>query len=173
MPPEPKVSYSSKTPEKTSKSYELEQQGDDETQKRVEYLEHYKLLQDLITDSTKSFDTTLVTLAAGGLALSIAFVDTIATQSQPLISPWALITSWVCFGTSLLLILFSFYISRRVLEIDLRAVIKEYQGKDGSKEVCCMKWLGHVLEACNVGSLLTFTSGIGFLLTFSIKNLSN
>jgi hypothetical protein len=64
------------------------------------------------TEAFAQFDRTILTLASGGLAISLVFVHDVAPH--PTHVEW-LVTSWSCFALSLLVILASFVTSQLAL----------------------------------------------------------
>ena len=60
------------------------------------------------SELAQSFDKTLTTLAAGAFALSITFIKEIAPK--PVAREW-LLTAWVTFACSLVIILFGFLVA--------------------------------------------------------------
>ena len=140
----------------------------DETQRRSEYLERHRHLEDLVTDSSKSFDTTLITLASGALVLSIGFVNDIVPEPKYI---QLLIASWCCFGITLVAMLVSFYLSRRVSEVQLEVSAKDYQRESSQVEDSKVHGLGKTIEYINIGSGLIFVIGVVCLLIFASVNI--
>src|SRR5262245_8526451 len=68
------------------------------------YLDERKLLVDLEQKSADQHDKAILTLAAGGLALSITFLEKIAPNPRP-DTLWLIAFSWGGFITSLVAIL--------------------------------------------------------------------
>lgn len=102
-----------------------------------------------------SFDKAVLTLSGGALALSIAFIRDIAPNMNS--KNW-LIASWLCFGVSILFILFSFITS----QIDCYRAL-EAGDKTGKASRLTWFW--------NYSATLLFTSGVIFLSVFAWYNL--
>jgi hypothetical protein len=88
------------------------------------YIDERKNLVEGETKSAEQFDRTLVTLAGGGLAVSLAFIEKIAPNPKKE-TLWLLAIAWAGLVLSLLFILCSFLTSQRayrqqraILEVD-------------------------------------------------------
>lgn len=127
-------------------STEAEQIDDDER----------KLLIDVKRDAARSFDQTMITLAAGALGLSLTFVQQLATKP----AEWraSLSAAWVCFGFALVSILISFILFQYA--IDARINLREQVARRWDKWTRRANWT----------SLVSFTLGVVALLIFSVKN---
>jgi divalent metal cation (Fe/Co/Zn/Cd) transporter len=127
-------------------SAEVEQINDDER----------KLLIDVKRDAARSFDQTMITLAAGALGLSLTFVQQLATKP----AEWRafLSAAWVCFGFALVSILISFILFQYA--IDARINLREQIAQRWDKWTRRANWT----------SLISFTLGVTALLLFSVKN---
>lgn len=79
------------------------------------------LLEELITGQTTSLEKALLTLSAGAFGLSIAFVTQLVPEPE---LPEAMIVAWSAFGLALILTVFSFYVSIKVLMRE-REIIRE------------------------------------------------
>ncbi len=73
--------------------------------------------QQLITleqKSVESFDKTVIALSGGALGLSLTFVKEIVDLANALQTQW-LLTAWICWTTSLLCVLLSFWLSAKAM----------------------------------------------------------
>jgi uncharacterized membrane protein len=115
-----------------------------------------KLLIDVKRDAARSFDQTMITLAAGALGLSLTFVQQLATKP----ATWraSLSAAWVCFGFALVSILISFIIFQYAVDARI-----------DSREQVARRWDSWTRRA-NWTSLVSFTLGVVALLIFSVKN---
>jgi len=115
-----------------------------------------KLLIDAKRDAARSFDQTMITLSGGALALSLTFVQQLATKP----AQWRamLIAAWIAFGTALVSILFSFLLFQYAIDARIRG-----------NEQPASAW-DHWTRRANWISLVTFTSGVVTLLIFCLKN---
>ncbi|MDP9327893.1 MAG: hypothetical protein M3P10_06780 [Actinomycetota bacterium] len=73
-------------------------------------------------EAHRDFDKAIMTLAAGALGLSIAFVHNVAPKPEH--TGW-LAAAWVGFSTSLLFILASFLTSQAALRIEMKVLSGE------------------------------------------------
>lgn len=121
-----------------------------------------------------SSEKAILTLSASFLAFSVSFVALFkmktpaGVEAVTIVAPELLGLSWLLFALSVLLMLLNFVITakafRREIEIVAEALedIAALNGKNSWSNV------GYSLY---VASLVTFISGIGFLLLFCAKNL--
>ncbi len=111
-----------------------------------------KLLETLKQQSQESYDKTVLSLSAGALGVSFAFVKDIV-GSWPAQEPSWLFTAWIFWGLSVTAVLFSFLCSQKAL----RKAIKQVD--DG--QIDSMK-LGGALNKVTI--ILNNAAGIAFLL---------
>ena len=109
-------------------------------------------LETLKQQSQESYDKTVLSLSAGALGVSFAFVKDIV-GSWPAQKPSWLFIAWVCWGLSVTAVLFSFLCSQKAL----RKAIKQVD----NGEIDRIK-LGGVLNQVTI--ILNSTAGIAFLL---------
>ncbi len=76
------------------------------------YLEERRMLVQAEQDAYQQFDKTIITIASGGLGLSLLFLKDILDKDQ-ITSQWLLIVSWCSFILSILSTLLSFMGSQR------------------------------------------------------------
>jgi hypothetical protein len=115
-----------------------------------------KLLVEVKRDAARSFDQTMITLSGGALALSLTFVQQLATKP----AQWrgVLIAAWIAFGSALVAILFSFLLFQYAIDARI----------DG-RELTASAWDNWARRA-NWLSLITFALGVITLLIFCLKN---
>jgi hypothetical protein len=113
--------------------------------------------------ASRDFDRAVMTLAAGALGLSIAFIQNIAPH--PVHKVW-LALSWSLFASSLVLILSSLLTSQHALRCEMRYL-------DSSEEDAGMPggWLGHLTTQLNWFAAGAFVLGVGALVVFAFLNL--
>jgi hypothetical protein len=119
-----------------------------------------EVLQDIENRSWRQFDETMITLSAGALGLSIAFVRNIVKQPG---YKYMLATAWCCFGATLVVMVFSFMLS-------ICAVRKEATIEMGQGEVQETNRADSILNIMNWGALVIFSIGVMFLALFALLN---
>jgi magnesium-transporting ATPase (P-type) len=124
------------------------------------YLEERKQLITAERDTAQQFDKAILTLAAGALGLSIAFINQIAPHPKPN-SIYCLITAWISFCLSMLSTLISFLTSQAACRKQ-RDIIDKNNTKN--KAASWTNWL-------NYFSIGFFIAGVIFLIIFSTINL--
>lgn len=134
------------------------------------YLEERKLLIDAEREGARTFDKAILTLSAGALALSITFLEKVVPISKAT-TRWPLTASWIAFGVSIFLILFSFLTSqwacikqREILDSEWLDVPK--QQKQNQKN----RWTT-ATTVLNITSIFAFAAGITFFCYFTTANL--
>jgi hypothetical protein len=109
-------------------------------------------------------------LSAGALALSITFLEKIVPIGQA-ISRWVLSASWIAFGVSILIILFSFLTSQwacsRQLELLDEGWFSAARRETDRKRNGWTKATTYL----NIGSILFLALGIFFFCYFTVVNL--
>jgi len=131
---------------------------------RKEYLDERNILLEGRSNAVRSLEKTLVTLAAGALALSITFLHDIAPH--PVQKVW-LYASWSLLFVSLAFMLTVFILSIHVFEKVIDVLGAEYQKKEAKRPkrlICCLKWL----EWISFASLIL---GSIFFAVFALVNL--
>jgi len=124
-------------------------------------------LIDAEREAARSFDKAMITLSAGALALSIAFIRDIAPHPTKVL---LLYSAWGAFGGSLFLILLSFLCSqsgmrrqRHILnECDEKGIDRRSLKNRWRKLISCLNWL----------SAIVFLVGVVFLAFFVGCNLA-
>jgi hypothetical protein len=113
--------------------------------------------------ASRDFDKAIMTLAAGGLGVSIAFVHQVAPH--PLHVAW-LGWAWVLFALSLMLILISFLTSQHALRREMKVVSGERADSHPGG------WLGPTTMGLNWLSALALVTGVVSLVVFAQYNLA-
>lgn len=113
-------------------------------------------------DASGAFDRALMTLSAGSLGLSIAFVNDIAEEPT---SVWVLQTSWICMGLALLFIVASFAVS---VEVHRRLIDGLDKNRPCEEEP---RWARQGVTWLNGVSAGAFLIGAGFLVYFAFVNV--
>ncbi|MGH8525794.1 MAG: hypothetical protein ACREXY_16795 [Gammaproteobacteria bacterium] len=120
------------------------------------------LLYRLHHQASQDFDKTLLTIATGALALSVAFVDKIA--SPPIEGAGWIIAAWILFAGSILNVLASFQTS---MEAIADYIDQLDAGDDLSKDTAPKRWTRR-LNSFAAGSLV---AGTVALVVFAAINL--
>lgn len=125
---------------------------------KEEYSPRTKLLIEMRNESERQFDKQIVYLSAGALVFSVGFVKDIIGENTIPVDKWLLITSWICFASSLIINLFSYLTSRKSAD-------NEIQGKAKSSEIYnnitkCLNWL----------SIMGLMAGLALFIIFAILN---
>ena len=119
-------------------------------------------------ETTKAYDKTMTTLAAGAFGLSITFVKQLAPNPVPGTMPW-FYWSWSFFGLSLISImcshLFSMFGWRRAMAREDEAFRNEGVPPEGGN-----RWI-NITHVCNLLSLILLACGIFLFAIFAILNL--
>jgi hypothetical protein len=111
--------------------------------------------------ASQDFDKAIMTLAGGGLGLSIAFIHEVAPHPEHL---WAVGIAWGLLTASLLLIVFSFLTSQgailaRIAEIDKRPTTRTQSS------------FGRLTLWLNIFSAGAFVIAVAFLVLFALYNI--
>ncbi len=122
----------------------------------------YEWLRQADHTASRDFDRALMTLAAGALAVSIAFIHDVAPK--PVHVAW-LGMAWGLFALSLVAILVGFLTSQLSLQREMRLVLGTEDEEKGGK------WYGTFTVACNGASAAAFVLGVGALVVFALYNL--
>lgn len=115
---------------------------------------------------SEQFDKTMLTIAGGSLAISLAFIkDVIGDGAMQ--SGWLLIISWACLTACLILILVSFYFGLLAYrkaqdQVDDETIKEETPGGYYSK----------ILSTCNAIGIVLLCAGLITLFTFAYFNLT-
>lgn len=127
--------------------------------------DYRKQLQDYIKETQANYDSTIIKLSTGALAISIAFVNQIV-GNHPIDKSYLLIVSWTCWLLSLGSMLISFYtstlaFSQIVKQVDDGRSLSEKPGG----------WLDGLTGWLNAVSAILFFSGTVIMVFFASINL--
>lgn len=121
------------------------------------------VLQEIENRSWRQFDETMITLSAGALGLSIAFVRNIVKHPG---YKYMLATAWCCFGLTLVIMVFSFMLSIcAVRNESLLAQAKKDDDDEAESNIA-----DSILNLMNWGALIIFSIGVVFLAGFALLN---
>lgn len=123
-----------------------------------EQAEERKRLTNLHEKATDSFDRAVMTLSAGALGISLAFIHDVAPKPR---HTWVLGCAWFSFALSLLVILLSFLSSER-------AIVKMVAQLDENAEDIPR---GRLTDLLNWFSAGAFVLGVVLLVIFAWLNL--
>jgi hypothetical protein len=114
-------------------------------------------------EASRDFDKAVTTLAAGALAVSIAFVHDVAPN--PVETGW-LALAWILFSASLILILVSFLTSQHALRREMQVLsgARKPDAKPGGP-------LGALTILLNWASGITLVVGVVALVVFAQYNI--
>jgi hypothetical protein len=157
---------------------------------REEMLEQRKHLIDLQSQSSQSFDATIVALAGGALTISISFIRQTIPEALPG-TTWTLVITWLFLLAALLSSLFSHFTSQFALMESVEELDVQYFGAPvvNQPSVKSLRWDQRILykvreklsPICkdrmtthwlNVISIICCVLGISFLVLFVFLNLS-
>lgn len=120
-------------------------------------------------DSIYQFDKTILTLSAGALGISIAFIDKIAPNPKPW-SLWLLYICWIVICISMVSTLISFITSSKAHSRQIEILEQVYFDKGNIEKIQNKPdvWTSRF----NISSIICFVFGIAMLIAFSISNIS-
>jgi hypothetical protein len=121
--------------------------------------EHRRHLVTALHTASQDFDKAVMTLAAGALGVSIAFVNSVAPN--PRATFW-LGLAWALFGTSLVFILASFITSQQAIRWEI-----EHLQDDPPQD---RPWKS-TTRNLNYGAATAFVLGVCSLVVFALLNL--
>jgi hypothetical protein len=110
--------------------------------------------------ASQDYDKAVMTLAAGALGLSLAFIDDIAPEPKHV---WAIAIAWTLLSVSLLLIFVSFLTSQGAILNEIEKL--DYPGK------AARKIYGGFTIALNWAAGGAFIVGVEFLVGFAVANI--
>jgi len=136
------------------------------------YLAQRQKLIDIETESAKTLDKFIVTLAAGGLGFSITLIEKIALNPSN-IAIVILIASWGAFVLTIIATLISYQCSVKAMQRQREILDLEYERGDPGKLSAEEKLNGYVkpISYLNILAMSLFILGVALLCTFSIINL--
>ena len=141
--------------------------GEGEEKTPAVFVEYHKQLWDARKLSHEQYDKALLTLSAGGLAISLTLVKDLFPAEKVLCSA-ALVASWVLFCGSIILTIISFLTSQKSLSVQSDYFEKYAAGDDSywnkkNPYTIATTWL-------NLVSGLFFVSAVVAVTVFSITN---
>jgi hypothetical protein len=127
--------------------------------------EYRNLLIQADQKAQDDYDKTVIALSSGALGVSFAFIKDIVGSSNWK-DPNLLLFSWICWGTSVTLVLISYYFSQQALrraitQIDAKVIRKERVG--GLFSI--------ITSICNALQGLLFIVGVILIVIFVSSNL--
>jgi hypothetical protein len=122
--------------------------------------DHRRHLLETLYAESQQFDKAVMTLAAGALGISIAFVNNVAPD--PRMTEW-LAASWVLLALSLLCVLVSFIASQAAIRWDIDHLYDDPRPQRP-------RWR-RLTPWFNAAAAATFVGGIGALTVFALLNL--
>jgi len=128
---------------------------DSETELRAHLLNHR-------AESQKHYDTYLITLSGGGLAVSLTFVHDIIGPN-PIIDQESLVVAWFFWLLSIVCIICSFLTARFAYEKALKEDVRA-SGRPGG-------WLSWTTDILNVIAGILFVFGTAKIIWFANQNL--
>ena len=135
-------------------------------EERKAYLDERKLLVETERDTAKTFDTSLITLISGALAISLVFMKEIAPTPH---SISLLVASWVSFVLALLLIMASFLTSQKATRKQ-RDILDALQADASANQV---NREANWTNLLNWSAIITFIFGVVFLVCFAATNVES
>lgn len=129
--------------------------------------EYRKLLSELESGMQKSFDQSILTISAGALGLSLAFLKDVIGD-RPLQCPSALILAWISWSLSITCIIASFLTSVHAIR-KTRQLLDDKAPRDALKSVGLNRFTMHL----NLSAGALFIVGVTFLLVFVGKNVKS
>ena len=149
---------------------------DDSEQSRFLYNIYIQHRRDLILgkcEQYRSFDKNILTLASGGLGLSIIFVQHVAPKPVCWSFPFLILT-WVCLLLSILSTLISFLTSQEAFEKRIADLDKQQSSPEQGSESAMSpndSWSSWT-RRFNIASLVTFWLGVVFFTVFAAPNIT-
>jgi len=136
-----------------------------------EYTDRRNELLTIQNDSFESFDKTILALATGALALSIAFLDKVGTPFN-LITLTLLSLAWAALVLALVFNLVSFQFailnaSRAIDELDERYKKWLLTKRPETNAVKKESWQNRATKTCNGASLSFFILGVSFFMFYA------
>ncbi len=117
------------------------------------------------------YDTWILTLSGGALAISITFIEKIAKTPTADSLIWLKI-SWASLVVSLLFALVSLVTSQSAIRENRKELDNAYL-ENRSPRLSFPKWFTWITESLNWFSLLSFILGVVFLCVFSFSNIDH
>lgn len=126
------------------------------------YREHLVLSEQ---KSQEDYDKTVLSLSAGALGVSFAFIKDVIGPNNVVTFPLLIIFAWVCWGFSVFVVLISYYSShlalrRAISQVDKGTIYKEHAGGI----------IDFVTEILNIAGAVLFFIGVIFAALFVLIN---
>jgi hypothetical protein len=127
-------------------------------------------LEQTYYQASRDYDKAVLTLSAGALGISIAFVRDLAPSPHPATKVW-LGSAWVFLGVSLLSTLISLLTSQYALRRSITQVDAMIRKDETATRERPGGRLGAVTRTLNICSALALVVGIFFLAKFALANI--
>ena len=153
----------------------LESENNIVSLEREWYQQKITAAENAVYKNQEAYDTQLLTLSSGFLAISLAFLKDIV-KPNPAVHLWMIYTSFILLGACITTVLISFQINN-VGEIKLRAYYIQESKPKAERASNSKGPLKYPSTFATVGQALSITSGILFLfgvigaISFAITNL--
>lgn len=142
----------------------------------TELEEHIKYCREAVEYSITRFDILIISLSGGALGFSINFIKDVA-QKNTFPNLWQLKTSWILFGSALIMNLLSQATSYLANKFEIK-ISKELIKRPAKNEISTnqTKWekkkiiFDNSTIILNSASLFSFIGGIVFLIIFTFCN---
>jgi len=154
-------------PDQPVESKSVPSNPDTITLDRDVYNEERKLLIDLEKSAADQHDESILKLASGALALTITFLDKIATNPKP-DSAWLIRSAWIFLLICIFLMLLSFLTSQWASSRQRRILDNLFQQKPESER----NVFARITAWLNPISYIAFVAGIGFSAAFAWVNFN-
>ncbi len=123
--------------------------------------DYLKILYETRKYAGEQYDKLIVYLSSGALVLTVGFIENVVDLSK-INDLFLLYSSWICFSTSLIVILISHRTS--LLSIDLQIKKKEETSDFWNGMTNILNWLSMIALVIGIISFITFVT-----LAFSIE----
>lgn len=133
------------------------------------YSEERKLLITTEQEQAKTFDKYILTLSAGALGLSLAFIKIIKSINPG--SEFWLVTSWVLFSFSTLSTLISFLTSQAACRKQVDILEASFFPEDKKKEIGESNHYSTATGILNITSIALLILGVSAFIIFATQNI--
>jgi hypothetical protein len=127
-----------------------------------EMREYRKHLVESRQKAFESFDRTILTLSAGGLALSLNMVKELSLSGKSILS--LMVYCWILWLLSMSCTLISFYASQRALT----KALAQFDNRTSSEAKVGGRWT-MVVDVSNLAAMASFVMGAMFVVWFVIR----
>lgn len=132
---------------------------DEQRMDREEYKEERKFLAHLEAEAYKGFDTALLTLSSGAIALSVTFIEKFGSAS----CVGLLMSAWILWAASLLCQLCSYIFTSKAMREEQKILTEQYV--ENAKDARTNPYFGSPTRF-NTAALIFFMLGVVFFLFF-------